>query len=310
MEKYQVVKFVDDDFTLDVRTDADNETVWLTQSEMALLFDVDVGRVSRHVSNIFKEGELPRKSNLRKTQFTGIDKPIGLYSLDVIISVGYRVRSKRGILFRKWANRVLKDYLVQGYAVNQKRLDNLGKTIDIQNRMLSYSLNIDKEELTKVIDEYTRALDLLDSYDHQTLVKPKGSQSDYVMTYQEARNIIDSMKFNDMSDVFGVEKEEGKLNGIIAQVYQNIFGKELYPSIEEKAAHLLYFLVKDHPFADGCKRIAATLFINFLYKSGHLYKNNKQIISNEALVAITILTAESNPDEMEIIVKLITNLLQ
>lgn len=310
MEKYQVVKFVDDDFTLDVRADTQNETVWLTQSEMALLFDVDVGRVSRHISNIFKEGELPRKSNLRKTQFTGIDKPIGLYSLDVIISVGYRVRSKRGILFRKWANRVLKDYLVQGYAVNQKRLDNLGKVIDIQNRMLSYSLNIDKEELTKVIDEYTRALDLLDSYDHQTLVKPKGSQSDYVMTYQEARSIIDSMKFNDMSDVFGVEKEDGKLNGIIAQVYQNIFGKELYPSIEEKAAHLLYFLVKDHPFADGCKRIAATLFINFLYKSGHLYKNNKQIISNEALVAITILTAESNPDEMEIIVKLITNLLQ
>lgn len=310
MEKYQVVKFVDDDFTLDVRTDTQNETVWLTQSEMALLFDVDVGRVSRHISNIFKEGELSRKSNLRKTQFTGIDKPIGLYSLDVIISVGYRVRSKRGILFRKWANRVLKDYLVQGYAVNQKRLDNLGKVIDIQNRMLSYSLNIDKEGLTKVIDEYTRALDLLDSYDHQTLVKPKGSQSDYVMTYQEARSIIDSMKFNDMSNVFGVEKEEGKLNGIIAQVYQNIFGRELYPSIEEKAAHLLYFLVKDHPFADGCKRIAATLFINFLYKSGHLYKNNKQIISNEALVAITILTAESNPDEMEIIVKLITNLLQ
>lgn len=310
MDKYQVVKFVDDDFTLDVRADKENETVWLTQSEMALLFDIDVGRVSRHVSNIFKEGELPRKSNLRKTQFTGIDKPIGLYSLDVIISVGYRVRSKRGILFRKWANKVLKDYLIQGYAVNQKRLDNLGKVIDIQNRMLSYSLNIDKEELTKVIDEYTRALDLLDSYDHQTLVKPKGSQSDYVMTYQEARSIIDSMKFNDMSDVFGVEKEEGKLNGIIAQIYQNVFGQELYPSIEEKAAHLLYFLVKDHPFADGCKRIAATLFINFLYKSGHLYKNNKQIISNEALVAITILTAESNPDEMEIIVKLITNLLQ
>ena len=310
MDKYQLVKFEDDDFTLDVRADTKNETVWLTQSEMALLFDVDVGRVSRHVSNIFKEGELPRKSNLRKTQFTGIDKPIGLYSLDVIISVGYRVRSKRGILFRKWANRVLKDYLVQGYAVNQKRLDNLGKVIDIQNRMLSYSLNIDKEELTKVIDEYTRALDLLDNYDHQTLVKPKGSKSDYVMTYKEARDIIDSMKFNDMSDVFGVEKEQGKLNGIIEQVYQNVFGQELYPSIEEKAAHLLYFLVKDHPFADGCKRIAATLFINFLYKSNHLYRNNKQIVSNEALVAITILTAESNPNEMEIIVKLITNLLQ
>ena len=227
----------------------------------------------------------------------------------MIISVGYRVRSKRGIAFRRWANSVLKDYLIKGYAVSQKRLEALNKTIDIQNRMLAYSLNIDKEEISKVINEYTRALDLLDNYDHQTLIKPKGQKTEYTMTYGEAREIIDSMKFKDMSNVFGVEKEQGKLNGIIEQVYQNVFGQELYPSIEEKAAHLLYFLVKDHPFADGCKRIAATLFINFLYKNNHLYRNNKQIISNEALVAITILTAESNPNEMEIIVKLIMNLL-
>ena len=199
--------------------------------------------------------------------------------------------------------------MIEGVAVNQKRIEVLNKVVDIQNRMLAYSLDIDKEELVKVIDGYTRALDLLDSYDHQTLEKPKGSKSEYVMTYQEAREIIDSMKFSNMSSVFGVEKEDGKLNGIIAQVYQDVFGQELYPSIEEKAAHLLYFLVKDHPFADGCKRIAATLFINFLYKNNHLYRDNKQIISNEALVALTILTAESNPDEMDIIVKLIMNLL-
>lgn len=310
MEQYQVVKFVDDDFTLDVRTDAKNETIWLTQEEIALLFDTARSTITYHINNIFTSSELDKNTSVEKFDGRVNYRPAKLYNLDVVLSVGYRVNSKRGIAFRKWANKVLKDYLVQGYAVNQRRLDNLGKVIDIQNRMLSYSLDIDKEELTKVIDEYTRALDLLDSYDHQTLVKPKGSQSDYVMTYEEARSIIDSMKFGDMSNVFGVEKEEGKLNGIIAQIYQNVFGKELYPSIEEKAAHLLYFLVKDHPFADGCKRIAATLFINFLYKSGHLYRNNKQIISNEALVAITILTAESNPDEMEIIVKLITNLLQ
>lgn len=310
MDKYQLVKFEDNDFTLDVRADVENNTVWLTQDEMSSLFCSDRTRITRHISNIFKDGELDEKSNVRKTHFPHSDRPVKLYNLDMIISVGYRVRSPRGVLFRKWANKVLKDYLIQGYAINQKRLDNLGKVIDIQNRMLAYSLNIDKEELAKVINEYTRALDLLDSYDHQTLVKPKGNKSDYVMTYQEARSIIDSMKFNNMSDVFGVEKEQGKLNGIIEQVYQNVFGQELYPSIEEKAAHLLYFLVKDHPFADGCKRIAATLFINFLYKSNHLYRNNKQIISNEALVAITILTAESNPNEMEIIVKLITNLLQ
>ena len=309
MDKFDLVRFTDNDFELDVRADSENETVWLTQDEIARLFDVDRTRITRHINNIIKDEELNVKSNVRKTHFANSDRPVSLYSLDMIISVGYRVNSKRGILFRKWANKVLKDYLIQGYAVNKKRLENLNKTIDIQNRMLAYSLNIDKEELAKVINEYTRALDLLDSYDHQTLAKPKGEKSAYVMSYQEAREIIDSMKFNDMSDVFGVEKEQGKLNGIIEQVYQNVFGQELYPSIEEKAAHLLYFLVKDHPFADGCKRIAATLFINFLFKNNHLYRNNKQIISNEALVAITILTAESNPQEMDIIVKLIMNLL-
>ncbi len=310
MKKYQIVKFTDKDFELDVRADIDNNTVWLTQSEIALLFGINRTRITRHINNILKEGELNEKSNVRKAHFTKADKPIGLYSLDMIISVGYRVKSQRGIIFRRWANKVLKDYLIQGYAANQKRLEYLNKTIDIQNKMLAYSLDIDKEELSKVIDGYTKALDLLDSYDHHALEKPKGSESNYVMTYEEAREIINDMKFNGMSNIFGVEKQSGKLSGIIAQIYQDVFGKELYPSVEEKAAHLLYFIVKDHPFVDGCKRIAATLFINFLYKSNHLYRNNRQIISNEALVAITILTAESNPDEMDIIVKLITNLLQ
>ena len=227
----------------------------------------------------------------------------------MIISVGYRIKSQRGIIFRQWANKVLKDFLIKGCAINEKRLIALNKTIDIQTRMLSYALDIEKDELFKVIDGYTKALDLLDDYDHQTLAKPKETTSDYVLTYEEAREIINSMKFNEKSDIFGVEKQEGKLNGIIKQIYQDVFGQQLYPSVEEKAAYLLYFLVKDHPFVDGCKRIAATLFINFLFKNRILYKNNKQIISNEALVVLTILTAESNPDEMEIIVKLISNLL-
>lgn len=315
MDKFELVRFTDNGFELDVKADLQHDTVWLTAEEMAALFGVNRPDIVKHVNNVINSSELNEStcSFLEQVQLEGnrqVKRKIKIHNLDMIISVGYRVNSKRGIVFRQWANSVLKDYLIKGYAINQKRLEALNKTIDIQNRMLSYSLNIDKEELSKVINEYTRALDLLDSYDHQTLVKPKGSKSNYVMTYQEAREIIDSMKFNDMSQVFGVEKEEGKLNGIISQVYQNVFGQELYPSIEEKAAHLLYFLVKDHPFADGCKRIAATLFINFLYKSGHLYRDNKQIISNEALVALTILTAESNPNEMEIIVKLITNLLQ
>ena len=314
MDKFELVRFTDDGFELDVRTDSENETVWLTQKEMALLFGVSTDNIALHIKNIIKEKELDsstaeESSVVQKEGERLVNRVVKLYNLDMIISVGYRVKSNRGITFRRWANKVLKGYLIQGVAINQKRIETLNKVVDIQNRMLSYSLNIDREELTKVINEYTRALDLLDNYDHQTLVKPKGNKSDYVMTYGEAREIIDSMKFSDMSDVFGVEKEQGKLNGIIEQVYQNVFGQELYPSIEEKAAHLLYFLVKDHPFADGCKRIAATLFINILYKNNHLYRNNKQIISNEALVAITILTAKSNPNEMEIIIRLIMNLL-
>ena len=308
-DKFDLVRFTDNDFELDVRADSKNETVWLTQEEIAVLFDAARSTVTYHINNIFSNQELEENTSVEKFDGRVNYRPAKLFNLDVILAVGYRVKSKRGIAFRRWANKVLKDYLVKGYAVNEKRLENLNKTIDIQNRMLAYSLSIDKEELAKVINEYTRALDLLDGYDHQTLAKPKGEKSAYVMSYQEAREIIDSMKFNEMSNVFGVEKEQGKLNGIIEQVYQNVFGQELYPSIEEKAAHLLYFLVKDHPFADGCKRIAATLFINFLYKNNHLYRNNKQIISNEALVAITILTAESNPQEMDIIVKLIMNLL-
>ena len=309
MDKFDLVRFTDNDFELDVRADSENETVWLTQEEIAILFDASRSTVTYHINNIFSSNELEENTSVEKFDGRVNYRPAKLYNLDVILSVGYRIKSKRGIAFRRWANKVLKDYLIKGYSISQKRLDALNKTIDIQSRMLSYSLNIDKDELSKVINEYTRALDLLDSYDHQTLAKPKGEKSAYVMSYQEARDIIDSMKFNDRSDVFGVEKEQGKLNGIIEQVYQNVFGQELYPSTEEKAAHLLYFLVKDHPFADGCKRIAATLFINFLYKNNFLYRNNRQIISNEALVAITVLTAESNPQEMDIIVKLIMNLL-
>ena len=290
-DKFDLVRFTDGDFELDVRADSENETVWLTQEEIALLFGAARSTITYHINNIFSDDELDENTSVEKFDGSVNYRNPKLYNLDVILAVGYRVKSDRGIAFRRWANKILKDYLIKGYAVNQKRLENLGKTIEIQNRMLAYSLNIDKEELAKVINEYTRALDLLDDYDHQT------------------REIINSMKFNDMSSVFGVEKEKGKLNGIIEQIYQNVFGQELYPSIEEKAAHLLYFLVKDHPFADGCKRIAATLFINFLFRNNHLYRNNKQIISNEALVAITILTAESNPNEMGIIINLIMNLL-
>lgn len=279
-----------------------------------LLFEVSIDNISLHIKNILKENELDISSIEESSvvQIEGnrkVNRRIKIYNLDMIISVGYRVKSQRGILFRKWANKILKEYLIQGYSINQKRISALNKTIEIQNKMLASSLNIEQEALVNVIEEYTKALDLLDNYDHQCLIKPKGNESIYKLTYSDCRTIIDSMKFKTTSSVFGVEKEEGKLNGILAAVYQNVFGQEVYPSLEEKAAHLLYFLVKDHPFADGCKRIAATLFLEFLNKNHALIKGGKKIIANDTLVAITILTAESRPEEKDVMIELIMNFL-
>ena len=271
MEKYEILKFVDNDFELDVRTDKENDTVWLRVEDMASLFNVNRPAIVKHINNILNDGELDDStcSILEQVQHEGnrnVKRKINYYNLDMIISVGYRVKSKRGIIFRKWANKVLKEYLIQGYSINNKRLEKLNKVIDIQNKMLASSLNIDNYELSEVIKTYTNALDLLDNYDHQRLEKPKGNDTIYKIEYDEVRRIIDSMKFKNDSNLFGVEKENGKLNGILEAVYQNVFGTEVYPTIEDKAAHLLYFLVKDHPFADGCKRIAATLFLEFLNK--------------------------------------------
>lgn len=309
MEKYDIVKFVDNDFELDVRTDKVNDTVWLTQDEIAQLFGKARSTITEHINNIFSSNELDSNTSVGISDISGKHRPAKLYNLDVVLSVGYRVNSQRGIIFRRWANKVLKEYLIQGYSINNKRLEKLNKVIDIQNKMLASALNIDSYELTEVIKTYTNALDLLDDYDHQRLEKPKGNDTIYKIEYNEARKIIDSMKFNNDSNLFGVEKENGKLNGILEAVYQNVFGTELYPTIEDKAVHLLYFLVKDHPFADGCKRIAATLFLEFLNKNKRLVKNGRLVISNNTLVAITLLTAESKPDEMEIIINVIMHLL-
>lgn len=310
--KYEVLKFVDDEFELDVNVSRVEDTVWLNQDEIALLFDKAKSTINEHIKNILKE-ELDEDTVMRKfgkTELSSVNtKPINYYNLDLILAVGYRVNSKRGIEFRRWSNKVLKEYLIQGYSINNKRLEKLNKVIDIQNKMLASALNIDNYELSEVIKTYTNALDLLDDYDHQRLEKPKGNDTIYKIEYNEARRIIDSMKFKNDSNLFGVEKENGKLNGILEAVYQNVFGTELYPTIEDKAAHLLYFLVKDHPFADGCKRIAATLFLEFLNKNKRLVKNGKLVISNNTLVAITLLTAESKPEEMEIIINVIMHLL-
>ena len=290
--------------------------------QLCTLFNKNKSTISRHIKNIFNEGELDEISSVAKnaTQLkrydprTGKDRisnvEINYYNLDVIISVGYRVKSQNGIIFRKWATSILKDYMIKGFAVNEKRLEALDKTIQIQSRMLASALNIEEKEVLNVVEAYSNALTLLDDYDHGTIPKPDGIASVYKLTYEECREMIDSMKYGNYSDVFGVEKELGKLNGIIAAVYQNVFETELYPSIEEKAANLLYFLIKDHPFVDGCKRIGASIFLEFLNKNKHLIINGKQIISDSALVAITLMIAESRPEEKETMVNLVMNFLK
>ena len=304
----EVIVFKNGELELEVNVSPEEETVWLSANQMALLFDRDEKTIRKHINNVFNDEEVLRKSNTHFLRVDNVKQLVPFYSLDVVISVGYRVKSKNGVKFRKWATSILKDYMIKGYSINQKRLDALNKTIEIQSRMLASSLDIDAKEVLSVIETYSNALSLLDDYDHGTISKPKGKNSIYELTYKECKDLIDSMKFN--SSVFGIEKEKGKLEGILAAIYQNVFGEELYPSIEEKAANLLYFIIKDHPFADGCKRIGASLFLEFLNKNNHLIIDGKQIISNSALVAITLMIAESRPEDKETMVRLVMNFLR
>ena len=310
----EIIKFVNGDLQIDVTVSPNEETVWLNRNQLAILFDRDVKTIGKHINNALKEeldsSTVAKFATVQKEGSRNIKREIDYYNLDMIISVGYRVKSQNGIIFRKWATSILKDYMIKGYAVNQKRLDVLNKTIAIQSRMLASTLNIEEKEVLNVIEAYSNALTLLDDYDHGTIPKPDGIVSVYQLTYEECRELIDSMKYGNYSDVFGVEKEYGKLNGILAAIYQNVFGTELYPSIEEKAANLLYFLIKDHPFVDGCKRIGASIFLEFLNKNKHLIIDGKQIISDSALVAITLMIAESRPEEKETMVKLVMNFLE
>ena len=314
MNRNDVVIYKDGELEIEVQINSEEDTVWLTLNQIAELFEREKSSISRHISNIYKNGELDRSSTVAKNATVqnegrrNIERSLDYYNLDLILSVGYRVNSKRGIAFRRWASSILKDYMLKGYAVNEKRLESLNKTVEIQSRIIASALELESDDVYKVVNEYTKALDLLDDYDHQCLSRPNGSDTLYRLSYEEVRKLIDSMKFN--SNVFGVEKEKGKLNGILEAVYQNVFGTEVYPSIEEKAANLLYFLIKDHPFADGCKRIGASIFLEFLNKNNALRKNGKQIISDSALVAITLMVAESRPEEKETMVTLIMNFLE
>jgi len=307
--KSEIVLFETKDKEISLSVPVDGETVWLNQSQMTDLFNVDRSVITRHVNNIFKEEELIKKSNVQKMHIANSDRPVQFYSLDVIISVGYRVKSKRGTEFRQWANSVLKQYIIEGYAINEKRLKALERTVDIQTKMLADALDVEEADILKAVNQYTDALLLLDQYDHQVVPKPDGSEPIYRITYEECCQMVDAMRDSFQTDVFGLEKEKGKVEGIIAAVYQSAFGEDAYPTLEEKAANLLYFMIKDHPYADGCKRIAASLFLEFLGKNNALIRNGKKVISDGALVAITLMIAESRPEEKDIMVALVMNFL-
>jgi prophage maintenance system killer protein len=310
MNKNEIVLFESKDKKVALSVPMDGNTVWLNQAQMTELFEVDRTVITRHVNNTFKEKELLKESNVQKMHIANSDKPVQFYSLDVIISVGYRVKSQRGTEFRQWANSVLKQYILKGYAINERRLEALQKTVEIQTKMIAGTLDIEQQDVLKAVNLYTQALVLLDQYDHQSLEKPEGSSPIYRITYKDCREMVNHMEDTFKSDVFGVEKETGKVEGILAAVYQDVFGGEVYPSLEEKAANLLYFMIKDHPFEDGCKRIAASLFLEFLSRNNALFRDGQKIISDGALVAITLMIAESNPDEKDIMTAMVMNLLR
>ena len=301
-----IVLFESADREINLRVELAEETVWLTQEQMSELFGRSVSSISRHIGKAIKEGEISEESNLQKVQIRSSDKPITLYDLDVVISVGYRVKSQRGVEFRRWATDVLRRYIIDGHAENERRLEQLGQVARIMARIPD---SLETRQVLDIVQSYTVALDLLDDYDHQRLSMPKGDEATYVLEYEECRKVIDGMRFGNESDLFGVEKDES-FKGSIGNIYQSFDGREIYPSLQEKAANLLYFVVKNHSFLDGNKRIAATMFLYFLDRNGVLFDGERKLIEDSTLVAVTIMIAESRPEEKEAMVALTMSILQ
>ena len=310
----EIVLFETKDKEIKLSVQIENDMVWISRNQMADLFGRDVKTIGKHINNALKEeldgSTVAKIATVQKEGGRTVEREIEHYNLDMVLSVGYRVKSKRGVEFRRWANSVLKDYIVRGYAINERRLTALQKTVEIQSKMIANTLNVEQDDVLKAVNLYTSALSLLDQYDHQSLEKPTGAAPVYRLTYEDCRIMINHMEDTFKSDVFGVEKEKGKVEGILAAVYQDVFGGEVYPSLEEKAANLLYFMIKDHPFADGCKRIAASLFLEFLNRNNALFRNGQKVISDGALVALTLMIAESDPKEKDIMTAIVMNLLK
>lgn len=312
MKKNEIVIFETEDKKVSMPVMVENESVWLNRNQMAELFDRDVKTIGKHINNALKEElnrDLATVANFATVQMEGereVVREIEHYNLDVIISVGYRVKSQRGVEFRKWANSVLKQYIMQGYAVNSNRIKQLGEVIRIMKRTEN---SLDSKQVLSVIEKYNTALNLLDSYDHQNMRRPKGNEATYVLTYEECKSVIDSMRFGNESDLFGREKDDS-FKGSIGNIYQSFAGQEIYESLEEKAANLLYFVVKNHSFLDGNKRIAATMFLYFLDKNQALFIDGRKTIGDSTLVALTIMLAESKPDEKEMMISVVMNCMK
>ncbi len=308
--KNEIIIFKNQNVKLEVNMKDD--TVWLNTGQMAELFGRDIKTIRKHINNALQEEcDNAVVAKFATTASDGKIYQVDYYNLDMIISVGYRVKSSQGVEFRKWATNVLKDYMIKGYAVNQKRLEYLEKTIkliDIAGR-IDQKLNGDEAlEIIRVINNYSNALNLLDDYDHRKVSKPKGTSSDNKINYTDCMNIVNKLRFNSNSDLFALERDRG-LESIIRNIYGSFNGQDVYPSTEEKAANFLYLITKNHTFIDGNKRIAATLFIYFLRFYNILYKNGRQVIDNNTLVAITLLIAQSNPKEKDILIDLVMNFL-
>lgn len=311
MKKQKIVVFESRDGEVRLDVGFDGNTVWLTKDQMAMLFERDRTVISRHIANVYKEEEADKTTTCAKFARVQVEgsrevlRSYDLYNLDIVISVGYRVKSQRGVEFRRWATGVLRKYIVEGHAENQRRLAQLGQIVQVMERVPE---SLEAKDILSVVKAYTSALNLLDDYDHQCIAKPKGSTATYVLDYRECRKLIESMRFANESDLFGAEKDDS-FKSSIAAIYQSFAGQELYPSLEEKAANLLYFVVKNHSFHDGNKRIAATLFLYFLNMNNALLQNGDKRISDSALVAVTIMIAESKPKEKEAMVALVMSFL-
>lgn len=308
-KKNEIVIFETGDKSISLPVMVEDETVWLNRNQISELFERDVKTIGKHINNALREELDGADSVVAKFATTASDGKkyqVEHYNLDVIISVGYRVKSQRGVEFRRWANNVLKQYILQGYAVNQNRTKQLGEVIRVMKRTENV---LDSQQVLSVIESYNEALELLDAYDHQTLTRPKGNKATYILTYEECMEVIRSMRFDAESDLFGREKDDS-FKGSIGNIYQSFGDIDVYASLEEKAANLLYFVTKNHSFFDGNKRIAATMFLYFLNKNQALFFEGRKRIEDAALVALTIMIAESRPEEKEMMVSVVMNCMR